>query len=104
MPLDTIRPAPPIRVPHAAGVLGVAADLVETEPRLAPLLQYLLNRIVVTEDLAAARRVRQGLGSGPQPTLATLEGDLVRPGGSVSSSELTRSRRRSSPCWRTRMA
>jgi chromosome segregation protein len=102
LPLDTIRPAPPIRVPHAAGVLGVAADLVETEPRLAPLVQYLLNRIVVTEDLAAARRVRQGLGSGPQPTLATLEGDLVRPGGSVSGGSSARNRQEGSVLARER--
>ena len=102
LPLDTIRPAPPIRVPHAAGVLGVAADLVETEPRLASLVQYLLNRIVVTEDLAAARRVRQGLGSGPQPTLATLEGDLVRPGGSVSGGSSARNRQEGSVLARER--
>ena len=63
LPLDTIRPAPPIPVPRGAGVLGVAADLVEAAPRLAPVVAYLLNRVVVTEDLAAARRVRQGLGS-----------------------------------------
>ncbi|WP_423222545.1 chromosome segregation protein SMC [Candidatus Amarolinea aalborgensis] len=102
LPLDTIRPAPPIRVPHGAGVLGVAADLVETEPRLASLVQYLLNRIVVTEDLAAARRVRQGLGSGPQPTLATLEGDLVRPGGSVSGGSSARNRQEGSVLARER--
>ena len=102
LPLDTIRPAPPIRLPRSAGVLGVAADLVETEPHLAPLVEYLLNRIVVTEDLAAARRVRQGLSSGPQPTLVTLEGDLVRPGGSVSGGSAARNRQDGSVLARER--
>ncbi|MBK9232590.1 MAG: chromosome segregation protein SMC [Anaerolineae bacterium] len=102
LPLDTIRPAPPIPVPRGAGVLGVAADLVEAAPRLAPVVAYLLNRVVVTEDLAAARRVRQGLGSGPQPTLATLEGDLVRPGGSVSGGSSARNRQDGSVLARER--
>ena len=102
LPLDTIRPAPRIPTPAMPGVLGVAADLVEADDRLAPVVAYLLNRIVVTEDLAAARRVRQKLGNGPQPTLVTLEGDLVRPGGSVSGGSPGRQRQEGSVLARER--
>ncbi len=82
LPLDTLRTSP--RLPRATGpgVIGVAADLVQVEPRLAGLLEYLLGRVVVTHDLATARRV---LDAGRErPTVVTLEGDIVRPGGSVS--------------------
>jgi chromosome segregation protein len=82
LPLDTIRPGRPVSAPAWPGVVGVAADLVEAEPRLRRLVAYLLGRVVITEDLATARRV---LDSGSErPTVVTLDGDIVRPGGSVS--------------------
>ncbi|MEA3335612.1 MAG: chromosome segregation protein SMC [Chloroflexota bacterium] len=82
LPLDTIRPGRPISVPSGAGVIGVGADLVKADPQLGQLVDYLLGRVVVTENLAVARRVR-GAGQN-RPTIVTLEGDIVRPGGSVS--------------------
>ncbi len=102
LPLDTIRPAEVIRLAPQQGVVGVAADLVEAEPHLRRLVQYLLNRIVVVEDLAAARRARQSVSNGPLPTFVTLEGDLVRPGGSVSGGSPVRSRQEGSVLARER--
>ena len=82
LPLDTLRPGQPMRAPSGPGVIGLASQLVKAEPRLAKLLDYLLGRVVVTKDLPTARRV---LDSYPErPTVVTLEGDIVRPGGSVS--------------------
>lgn len=82
LPLDTLRAGQPMRPPSGPGVVGLASQLVKAEPRLARLVDYLLGRVVVTRDLPTARRV---LDSTPErPTVVTLEGDIVRPGGSVS--------------------
>jgi chromosome segregation protein len=71
-----------MKAPSGPGVVGLASQLVKAEPRLARLVDYLLGRVVVTKDLPTARRV---LDSYPErPTVVTLEGDIVRPGGSVS--------------------
>ncbi|MDW8318581.1 MAG: chromosome segregation protein SMC [Anaerolineae bacterium] len=84
LPMDTLRAGPRLRIPTIPGMLGVAADLVTVESRLQGVLEYLLGRVVVTRDLATARRVLNTAGSGERPTVVTLEGDIVRPGGSVS--------------------
>ncbi len=82
LPLDTLRTGQPMKAPSGPGVVGLASQLVKAEPRLARLVDYLLGRVVVTKDLPTARRV---LDSYPErPTVVTLEGDIVRPGGSVS--------------------
>lgn len=84
LPMDTLRAGPRLKTATGPGVLGVAADLVTAEPRLQGVLEYLLGRVVVTRDLATARRVLNSAGGGERPTVVTLEGDIVRPGGSVS--------------------
>lgn len=102
LPLDTIRANAPLRIPSLPGVVGVAAALVSAETRLQPLVQYLLNRVVVTADLPAARRLRQALAGQPQPTLVSLDGDLVRPGGSISGGSRAAARQEGSVLARER--
>ena len=82
LPLETLRPSPPVKTPSGPGVVGLASDLVGSEPRLRPVVEYLLGRVVVTRDLPTARRVLDSYRE--RPTVVTLEGDIVRPGGSVS--------------------
>ena len=82
LPLDTLRSGQPMQAPSGPGVVGLASDLVKAEPRLAKLVDYLLGRVVVTKDLPTARRVLDSYRE--RPTVVTLEGDIVRPGGSVS--------------------
>ncbi|MFZ2488701.1 MAG: chromosome segregation protein SMC [Anaerolineae bacterium] len=82
LPLDTLRTGQPMKAPSGPGVVGLASHLVKAAPRLSKLVDYLLGRVVITRDLPTARRV---LDSYPErPTVVTLEGDIVRPGGSVS--------------------
>lgn len=90
LPLDTLRPAARLRPPSGPGVVGLAADLVSAEPRLQVVVDYLLGRVVVTRDLPTARRMLDMTQE--HPTVVTLEGDIVRPGGSVSGGS-TASRR-----------
>jgi chromosome segregation protein len=82
LPLDTIRHSRGISVPDTPGVIGLAADLVEVDPRLQPVVEHTLNRTVVVEDLPAARRAFEAMQGGFQ--LVTLEGELMRSGGSVT--------------------
>ncbi|MCO5246216.1 MAG: chromosome segregation protein SMC [Anaerolineae bacterium] len=82
LPLETLRPSQPVKTPSGPGVVGLASDLVGSEPRLRPVVEYLLGRVVVTRDLPTARRVLDSYRE--RPTVVTLEGDIVRPGGSVS--------------------
>lgn len=82
LPLDTLRAARPIRAPQMAGVHGVASELVHVEARLRPVVEYLLGRTIVCQDLDVARRVVRSLSGGYQ--IVTLEGEQVRSSGAVT--------------------
>ena len=64
------------------GCLGVASELVDFEERFRPVVENLLGRTVVAETMdaaiAIARRSRQAF------RIATLEGDIINPGGSMT--------------------
>lgn len=82
LPLDTLRPPPPLRLPTLPGVIGVAADLVTYEAELRPALLLLLGRVAVAESLEAARALFKELTGGFQ--IVTLEGELLRSGGALT--------------------
>ncbi len=64
------------------GVLGVASDLVETDPKYRDVLENLLGRTVVVEDMdsgiALARDARHAF------RVVTLLGDIIHTGGSIT--------------------
>ncbi len=64
------------------GVIGLASDLVSSEPRFGDICRFLLGRIFVVDHidnaLALARKYRHTL------RIVTLEGELLSPGGSIS--------------------
>lgn len=81
LPLDTLR-APPALSTSGPDVIGVGSRLVRYEERLRPVFELLLGRVLVTPDLAAARRVlaaRTGAS-----LLVTLDGETVQPSGTLS--------------------
>jgi chromosome segregation protein len=90
LPLDTIRPASRAQPPSDKGIRGVATDLVVCESRLQPIAEFLLGRTVIVDDLPLARQVLPSLRGGFQ--IVTLEGDLVRSGGSVSGGSVSRNK------------
>jgi chromosome segregation protein len=81
LPLDSLRPGRPADVPSAPGVIGLATDLVSFDAQIRPAVELALNYTLVVEDLPTARRL---LGRGGGPTLVTLDGEIVRPSGSVT--------------------
>ena len=76
-PLESISHGYPLNLFNERGVVGVAARLVRTEQRYRPLVDTLLGRIIVVDELETARRmIKRGLGS-----VVTRDGVLLRPGG-----------------------
>ncbi len=80
-PLDSLRPTRPLVLLKEKGVLGVASELVSCDGRYRPLIETLLGRTIVVENMPMAQRViKRGLGS-----VVTLDGELLRPVGSITS-------------------
>lgn len=85
LPLNRLSVQPALPAPKASGILGNAADLVEYDPQIEDAVLQLLNRTWVAEDLPAARRALDNYrGSGARPTVVTLDGEIIRPGGAVT--------------------
>lgn len=87
LPLTAIRPRVLTEAERASlknhpGVLGVASDLVETEPNYKDICENLLGRTIVVEDMAAgislARDTRHAF------RVVTLLGDIIHTGGSIT--------------------
>ncbi|MCS1351360.1 chromosome segregation protein SMC [Mechercharimyces sp. CAU 1602] len=87
LPLDVIRAralsAQELeRVRHHEGFIGIAADLIETEPQYQSLVSYLLGHVIVARQLEEAHRLASILRY--RYRIVTLEGEVVNPGGSMS--------------------
>ncbi len=65
-----------------SGVHGIASDLIDFGPEMEPILEGLIGRTVVTEDLPSTRQILGKLR--PGWTVVTLEGEISRSGGSVT--------------------
>ncbi len=86
LPRSTVspRPRPPqlAELTSAPGCLGVAADLVSCAPGAEPILEQLLGRVLVAEDMDAAVALsRRGSG---WKSIVTREGDIIRPWGAIT--------------------
>jgi chromosome segregation protein len=78
--LDAFQEHRPLHLIKERGVIGVASGMVRCDSRHRKLIDTLLGRTVVVENLDLARRyVRRGLAS----AVATVDGVLVRPLGSM---------------------
>lgn len=81
LPLDTIKAAPLTTPGPLPGLVGHAVELVRVSADLRPVVDLLLGRVLVVEDLKAARTI---LGQAPGFTLVTLAGDMVRATGEIT--------------------
>lgn len=84
---DNQRPAPR-ELQNAAGVHGIAAELVTSEDDVGPVVRALLGRIVILDDLPSARQVLAALPNGW--STVTLAGEIARSGGSVTGGSAVR--------------
>jgi chromosome segregation protein len=82
LPLGTVRPVRRLDVPPDEALVGIGADLVGSEERLAPVVEMLLGRTIIARDLKAARRIFDRLKGGFQ--IVTLGGEVLNSSGSVT--------------------
>ncbi len=64
------------------GFVGVASDLVESEPLYQKVVRHLLGQVIVCRTLNDANRLASQLGY--RYRIVTLDGDVVNPGGSMT--------------------
>jgi chromosome segregation protein len=84
--LDNFHEARPLHLIKERGIVGVASALVKCDSKYRRLVDTLLGRTVVVEDIEVARRVvRRGLAG----AVATIDGVLVRPVGSMAAGSLS---------------
>lgn len=87
LPLDILRPqsVSPNEIPRGKpGVCGIASELVEFDPAYAKVVQYLLGRVLVVNDLASGTAL---VRSGCRLRIATLDGDLISAAGAITGGE-----------------
>lgn len=85
LPLDAMKNDAKLSNPAVLkenGILGVASDLVRTDEKFAKLIQFLLGRVVVAENIDMALVVAKNYHYSYR--IVTLEGDLLTPGGALT--------------------
>ena len=76
------RPESVVHLAGQPGCRGVAADLIECEPGAEAIVEHLLGRVLVTDDLDGALALSKG-ASGWR-SIVTCDGDVVRPWGAIT--------------------
>lgn len=82
LPLDTMRANRGGSAPRGEGVLGMANELVQFDPRYATIFAHLLGQTIIVADLKVAHRLLRELRGALR--IVTLEGELVLASGAVS--------------------
>ena len=87
LPLDTVQGSR--FTGRLTGTAEVAADLVKCDPRYQHIIDNLLGRIIVVEDLSEASAVAKNLGY--RNRIVTLDGQVINAGGSFTGGSTARS-------------
>ncbi len=88
LPLDTIR-AQSMDASRLSGSAVVAATLVQAEERYQKIIQNLLGRIVVVDDLNEASGIARSLDY--RNRIVTVDGQVINAGGSYTGGSTSRS-------------
>jgi chromosome segregation protein len=85
LPLDTVRAYPKVNLGEVANwakVHGVAGDLIKCDSQYQRIVGYLLNKIIIVEDIdtavLAAKRFNYKV------KIVTLAGEVISPGGALT--------------------
>ena len=79
---ESIATAPGHHEIEAPGIAGRLLDMVEVEPRFAPVVEALMGHVIVAEDLHSAMAAANLNGTGA--VFVTRDGDLLSPGRVIS--------------------
>jgi chromosome segregation protein len=90
LPITTIKPRKLDEkdLDDCYGYIGIASELCKTEPKYQGILDNLLGRIVVAEDLNAASSIAKRYGY--RFMVVTLDGQVVNAGGSFTGGSLAK--------------
>ncbi len=81
LPLDAVKQVYPLNHMREKGIVGVAAQLVRCQAPYQKLIDALLGRTIVVQDVeTAARVIRRGLG-----TVVTMDGVVFHPMGAITA-------------------
>src|SRR3972149_5745059 len=81
LPMDMVKQVYPLNLMREKGVVGVAAQLVRVQPAYEKLVNALLGRTIVVQDVESAVRImRRGLGGA-----VTLDGLVFHPTGAITA-------------------
>lgn len=89
LPLSSLRPAGssvPQGLADASGFLGIASDIVQVQQGMERVLDYLLARVVLCEDLDSATSMSKIYGGTFR--FVTLQGDVISPSGAITGGSL----------------
>jgi len=64
------------------GFVGIASELVNTDPKYQKVVNHLMGHIIITQTLKDANEI--AVLTGRRYRIVTLDGDVVNPGGSMS--------------------
>jgi len=70
------------------GFVGIAAELISYPSELKAIIENLLGRIIISEDMNSARLIAKVTNQ--HIRIVTLEGDVINPGGSMTGGSLKR--------------
>ena len=87
LPLDTVQGSR--FTGRLTGTAEVAADLVRTDPKYQHIIDNLLGRIIVVEDINEASRVARD--NGFRSRVVTMDGQVINAGGSFTGGSVQRS-------------
>lgn len=90
-PITSMRPANlnlPSSVRNGKGYIGIAAELINFDPKYYPVLSSLLGRTLVFDNLDNAATVAKA--SGYSYRIVTLDGQIINAGGSFTGGSVKR--------------
>lgn len=86
LPLDVIKPAPrdngKTGIAGQKGFCGMAGDLVNYDKKYAKIIEYLLGRVFVVDNIRNATELARAINFSAK--IVTLDGDVINPGGSMT--------------------
>ena len=88
-PLDSVSGYPVREILQAArepGICGIAASLFEHDEKISGIMQSILGRILIAEDMDAARRTAKKYRY--RFRIVTLDGQVVNAGGSMTGGSM----------------
>lgn len=91
LPLDSIHNTKTIEYKNFPnGIIGFAKDLLQYDKKYENIINYLLGKTVIAENLSAA--IDFSNKDGKNFKIVTLDGDLINPSGSMSGGSVNKSK------------